>query len=147
MSVIQVLLNHVVPGEFTAAAIRELLGTSGGSVVVKTLLQSDVYVTATDSGLRIQSRGLEAPGALVVTEDVNTCVGPVHVVDQVLLPADAAGATISFVNEPAVPPKMESEAAGPEAAGPKGVAEMVCCLLKRLLAQKRDDVLVRISWH
>lgn len=120
------MLNHAVPGDLTAAAITDLLGSSGGSVVVKTLLKSDVFVTTTDSGLSIQSRGLEAPGALVVTEDVITCVGPVHVIDKVLLPADAAGATVTFANEPAGSPKMASDAA----EGPTEVAEKVRCLLQ-----------------
>lgn len=91
----QVLLNHAVPGDLTASAITDMLGTAGGSVVVKTLLESDVFVTTTDSGLSIQSRGLDAPGALVVTPDVITCAGPVHVIDTVLLPAlpDGSGTT------------------------------------------------------
>lgn len=89
----QVLLNHVVPGDLTAAAITTALGEGGGSTEVKTLSGGMLFVTTTDAGLYVQSAGLEAPGALVVTPDVVTCPGPVHVIDTVLLPQFPDGTT------------------------------------------------------
>lgn len=101
-----------------------MLGTAGGSVVVKTLLESDVYVSTTDSGLTIQSRGLEAPGALVVTADVMTCAGPVHVIDTVLLAAlpDGSGTT-KFATESGGEEQQEDPGMDPEnGEGAEGTA-------------------------
>lgn len=82
----QVMMNHLVPGDLTAAAITDKLGAAGGSIIVQTLLDQEVYVTTTESGLTIQSWGLEGPAALVLTADAMSCVGPIHVVDALLLP-------------------------------------------------------------
>lgn len=100
MECVQVLLNHVVAGDFTATAIEALLGEAGGSTIVPTLLGSDLVVSTVDEGLYVQSLGLDAPGALVVTPDILTCVGPVHVINSVLLPADADDMIAIFSDEP-----------------------------------------------
>lgn len=113
MECLQVLLNHVVAGDLTSTAIKAVLGEAGGSTIVPTLLGSDLFVSTVDEGLYVQSRGLEAPGALVVTPDIPTCVGPVHVIDKVLLPADADDMIVMFSGEPA--------------------AEEVCCDVPSLL--------------
>lgn len=97
-----------MPGELTSSAIKAVLGEDGGSTIVPTLLGSDLYVTTVDDGLYVQSRGLAAPGALVVASDTITCVGPVHVIDQVLLPADAKAMTVIFASEPAAAPQAEA---------------------------------------
>eukprot|EP00892_Ulva_mutabilis_P008313 jgi/Ulvmu1/5854/UM025_0116.1 len=81
------LLNHVVSGDLTAAAILQLVNEGGGSAQVVTLSGGPLLFTVTGGALYVQSAGLEAPGALVVTPDVITCAGPAHVVDAVLLPA------------------------------------------------------------
>lgn len=105
-----VLLNHVVPGDLTSTAIKAVLGEAGGSTIVPTLLGSDLFVSTVDEGLYVQSRGLEAPGALVVTPDIPTCVGPVHVIDKVLFPADADDMIVMFSGEPAA--EFETETGG-----------------------------------
>lgn len=92
----QVLLNHIVSQELTAEAIISLLGESGGSVVVPSLLGEDLFVTTDGSGIFVQSRGLEAPGATVTVPDQITCAGPVHVVDAVLLPQMPDGTVVEF---------------------------------------------------
>lgn len=104
----------MVVGNLTAATITEKLGSAGGSIIVKTLLDQEVSVTSTDSGLNIQSRGLEAPGALVLTADVTTCVGPVHVINAVLLPALPDGTFVDFGTE-------EVSEETPEVTGGNGV--------------------------
>lgn len=119
MANMQILLNHVVPGDLTAAAIVEELGSAGGSIVIQTLLDQDVYVTTSESGLSIQSRGLKAPGALVLTPDVTTCVGPVHVIDAVLLPALPDGTFTDFGAED-VPQGTAQVTGEPEIAGDPG---------------------------
>lgn len=100
-AIAQVILNHIVPGALTSTAIKALLGEAGGSTMVQTLLGSDLYVTTVGDGLYVQSRGILAPGALVVVADTPTCVGPVHVIDSVLLPTDLDGMTVIFESEPA----------------------------------------------
>lgn len=94
-----------MPGDLTSAAIKAVLGEDGGSTIVSTLLGSDLYVTTVDDGLYVQSRGLAAPGALVVAADISSCVGPVHVINKVLLPADAEAMTVIFAGEPAAAPQ------------------------------------------
>lgn len=110
-SIAEVILNHVVPGDLTSATIKTMLGEAGGSAIVQTLVGSDLYVTTVDDGLYVQSRGIEAPGALVVVADTVTCVGPVHVIDAVLLPTDLDGMNVVF----------DSEVADDEAIGPSEV--------------------------
>lgn len=107
---LQVLLNHAVPGDLTADNITTMLGAGGGSIVVQSLLKSDLFITTTDDGLTLQSRGLEAPGALVVTRDAMSCLGPVHVIDTVLLPTFADGSLAEF--------DMEEEVEGMDSGEP-----------------------------
>lgn len=104
---LQVVLNHIVPGELTSTAIKAVLGEDGGSTIVLSLLGSYLYVTTVDDGLYVQSRGLAAPGALIVAADVITCVGPVHLIDNVLLPAEPQAMAAIFFDETAVGPQAD----------------------------------------
>ena len=108
MDVLQVILNHVVPGDLTSTAIKALLGEAGGSTIVQTLFGSDLHVTTVGDGLYVQSRGIDEPGALVIAADTVTCVGPVHVIDEVLLPQDLDGMTFIFASEAASGPASDS---------------------------------------
>lgn len=92
----QILLNHIVASELTAEAIITLLGENGGSVTVNTLLGSELFVSTDGIDIFVQSAGLEAPGATVTIPDQITCVGPIHVVDTVLLPAMPDGSVVEF---------------------------------------------------
>lgn len=123
-----VLLNHIVPAELTAAAIIEALGEGGGSIVVQSLLDSDLFVTTVGDDLYLQSRGLDAPGAEVVVTNVETCAGIVHVIDDVLLPAKADGSEVMFdmmpMEAPGPAPSMGSPDMAPEMGPATGPAEV-----------------------
>eukprot|EP00892_Ulva_mutabilis_P008310 jgi/Ulvmu1/5851/UM025_0111.1 len=127
-----VLLNHVVPGDLTAATILEAVGEGGGSTLVKSVGGGELFVSTVGDALYVQSGGLEAPGALVATQDVITCAGPVHVIDAVLLPtlpdgsqADLGGNLVGVppteTRDLALPPadtEAPAEGAGEEEAAP-----------------------------
>lgn len=110
----QVLLNHMVAGELSSAAILEALGDAGGSAIVPTLAGSELLVTTSGGGLFLQSRGLEGPGAEVTAADVSTCAGVVHVIDTVLLPTQVDGTEVPFVTDGMMPAGGPME--GPEMA-------------------------------
>eukprot|EP00892_Ulva_mutabilis_P008312 jgi/Ulvmu1/5853/UM025_0113.1 len=98
-----VLLNHVVVGDLTATAILDAVGKGGGSTTVKTLAGGTLIATTVGDKLFVKSAGIAAPGALVVTADVMTCAGPVHVIDTVLL---ASPAPVKPPPAPVTPPKV-----------------------------------------
>lgn len=105
----QVLLNHVVVGPLTADTIgTAIAGEDDGAVAITTLLGGELLVTASGTDIFVQSEGLESPGASVVIPDVITCVGPVHVIDTVLLAAAPAAPA------PAPIPEMMLPAEAPE---------------------------------
>lgn len=98
------VLNHIISGELSAADITDAVGTGGGSIVVQTFAGSDLQVTTGDGGaVFVQSRGLEAPGALVTATDVPTCGGVVHVIDAVLLPTQLDGSEVAFLTDGMLP--------------------------------------------
>lgn len=132
-----VLLNHVVAQELTSEAIISLLGENGGSVVVTSVLGSELFVSTDGTSIFVQSPGLEAPGATVTIPDQITCAGPVHVIDTVLLPTMPDGTVVAFadatapvaeaplVDEPAPAPDMMPDVAPMDAPAetPLGVAD------------------------
>eukprot|EP00892_Ulva_mutabilis_P001136 jgi/Ulvmu1/11022/UM007_0202.1 len=67
-----------------------------GSISVFSLLGSELFVTTDGTDIFVQSAGIEAPGATVTSPDQTTCVGPVHVIDTVLLPETLDGTVIPF---------------------------------------------------
>jgi uncharacterized surface protein with fasciclin (FAS1) repeats len=69
---IAVLTYHVIPGKVMSGDI------AGKSLEVKTVQGSMVDVNATD--------GVMVDGATVVTADIETSNGVIHVIDQVILP-------------------------------------------------------------
>lgn len=111
----QVLLNHIVDQELTAATITSELGEAGGSIVLQSLLGSDLFVSTDGTAIFVQSPGLEAPGAEVIDPDQITCAGPVHVIDTVLLPAMPDG-TVVELGEATVEPSMVLPVEAPSAA-------------------------------
>lgn len=92
----QVLLNHVVYGDLTLGAIHTAIVEGFGSAELKTLSGGTLFVSTTDGGLHIQSRGINAPGARVITANTITCPGPVHGINTVLLPTFPNGTTVDF---------------------------------------------------
>lgn len=71
----QILLYHVIPGRANAATVRTLEQAT-------TVEGRPVRIRATGGSLRVN-------GATVVTADVEASNGVIHVIDRVLLPADA----------------------------------------------------------
>ena len=115
---LQVLLNHIVAGELSAADIIAAVGEGGGSIIVESLLGSELFVTTVDDDLFVQSRGLMPLGANVAIADVTTCAGVVHVIDQVLLPTFVDGTMTSFEIAPGMAPDQAPVPAEMPSPGP-----------------------------
>lgn len=114
----------MVVGDLTAAAILETVGAAGGSARVMSLGGGELFVSTVGDDLYVQSAGLKAPGALVVTPDIITCSGPDHVINAVLLPTLPDGSMlevgerdIALTPEEAVAPEEEEGGSEETAAG------------------------------
>ena len=84
----RVLTSHVVAGSFDAAAITQLAQDNGGKVQIETLSGAKLTAKLWNGALYVKD---EMGGkASVVTADVGTSNGVVHVVSSVLLPGDAS---------------------------------------------------------
>ena len=114
------LANHVVPSEADSDAIKGAIADSGsGTATFDTLGGGSLEATEDGEDLVVSPAGSDVM-AMVVTPDVETCAGVVHVVDMVLVPAgDAADA-------PAASPEA-AEACTPlgEAATEAGLTALV----------------------
>ena len=80
-----ILLYHVVPGEVLAADVVELTSAT-------TLQGSPVLVTVTEEGVQIN-------GAKVVTTDIQTSNGVIHVIDAVITPPTQSIVDIAVSDE------------------------------------------------
>ena len=87
---LQVLGNHVVGTELDLAAITAAIAAAAPNAAeVETLLGTTLEATMEGEDVMVTSAGTEMT-AKVVTPDVQTCAGVVHVVDMVLVPAPDA---------------------------------------------------------
>lgn len=93
----QVLLSHVVPTPEDAAT---LIGTAPASI--PTLLGANLETSLDGEDLIVTPEGTTI-AAKVITTDVETCAGIVHVVDKVLIPVveNAGAATAPTAAAPA----------------------------------------------
>ena len=106
---VQVLLNHVIPGAFSTVDLRRLVDRSQGAALVQTLGGGDLLITTGPrrNGRRIvqiQSRGLDAPGAVIETAQGTNrvCSGFAHVINRVLAATLANGTETRFRTDPEV---------------------------------------------
>ena len=117
----QILLNHVVLGDLTSAAIAEAIAASSTGTTTVSSLVADLDVTE-DGDIMVTPAG-SSVAATVVVADVETCVGTVHVIDRVLVPSmvvspdttagatDTAVAPLSDLEDTAAP--MSADAFAP----------------------------------
>ena len=101
---VQILLNHVVLGDLTSAAVLEAIEASADGTVTVESLRGELDVTTDGGDITITPAGSSVT-AKVVVADVETCVGTVHVIDMVLVPSvviseDGAAATVAVADAP-----------------------------------------------
>lgn len=82
----QILLNHVVLEDISASAIMEAVEASPTGAVMVPALFGDLEVSMNTTAVTIKPAGTDIVST-VLTADVETCVGTVHVVDRVLVPS------------------------------------------------------------
>ena len=91
-----ILTYHVVPGKVLAETVVTLNGKK-----VKTVNGAEVTISVGADGVKVD-------GASVVTTDIITDNGVIHVIDSVILPAAAPAAPV----KPAFNPKLEPGVSG-----------------------------------
>ncbi len=79
-----VLTYHVLPGKFSAAALRGMIMAGHGRAMIKTVQGEEL--TFSQTGRRLQITDAKGGKSLVTIPDVNQSNGVIHVVDTVLLP-------------------------------------------------------------
>jgi uncharacterized surface protein with fasciclin (FAS1) repeats len=82
----EILLYHVVEGEFMAEDVLGLEGVEEGASVPTLSEGHSLTVTATEDGVTVN-------GANVIQTDVDAANGVIHVIDQVLIPSEDMEAT------------------------------------------------------
>ena len=92
-----ILTYHVVPGKVLAETVVTLDGKK-----VKTVNGAEVSIS-------VSAEGVKVDGAKVVTTDIVTDNGVIHVIDSVILPAPAAPAAPP---KPVFNPKLEAGVSG-----------------------------------
>jgi len=85
-----ILLYHVLDGAFSAEDVIDL--TSDGSVSVETLSGEEVTLSVSDGNVFVN-------GVQVITADIETSNGVIHVIEEVLLPEEDEDALIEFTLE------------------------------------------------
>jgi uncharacterized surface protein with fasciclin (FAS1) repeats len=83
-TLVAVLTYHVVPGKYSAAALRAAVTKGHGKAVLKTVLGEDL--TVTEQGRKLEIVDAKGDKSTVTIADVNQSNGIIHVVDTVLLP-------------------------------------------------------------
>ena len=104
----QLLVNHVAEGHYPSATVLaalegENLESPGASVT--TLLDETLTVRQDGmcpAGIYVNAAGQEVPGAKVITADIETCAGVIHIIDKVLV-AGGAGTQPSDVTRQMIP--------------------------------------------
>lgn len=87
---LQVLFNHVVASYLpSTAVVAALKAASPAPVELESLLGAALEVTTDSESIFVTPAGTDVM-AKVVTVDVETCAGVVHVIDKVLVPAPLA---------------------------------------------------------
>ena len=81
---VKILTYHVVPGQFSAAAILQLISHGGGSATLTTLEGSTLTATLQDGKVVVTDES--GGSATVVTADLMQSNGIIHVTDGVFLP-------------------------------------------------------------
>jgi len=81
---VKVLTAHVVPGNISAADLRENIRANGGSYAMTTA--SGDTLTARAAGFAIQITDESGGTAFITQPDVNQSNGVIHVVNRVLVP-------------------------------------------------------------
>ena len=80
-------MNHVVPTELMEAdIIKAITATAPKPAMVSSLIRTKLEVIAEGEDLFITPLGTDIMSQVVIT-DVKTCVGTMHVIDAVLVPA------------------------------------------------------------
>lgn len=84
---LQVLSNHVVGSELSAAAVTEAIEASAPNPAeVTTLSNNTLEASLLTEDILVGVQGTEI-SAMVMVTDVFTCAGVVHVIDEVLVPS------------------------------------------------------------
>ena len=81
---VKILTYHVVPGQFTAAAILQLINQGGGSATLTTLEGSTLTATLQDGKVVVTDES--GGSATVITADLVQSNGVIHVTDGVFFP-------------------------------------------------------------
>jgi uncharacterized surface protein with fasciclin (FAS1) repeats len=81
---VKILTYHVVPGQFTAAAILQLINQGGGSATLTTLEGSTLTATLQDGKVIVTDES--GGSATVIAADLMQSNGVIHVTDGVFLP-------------------------------------------------------------
>jgi len=81
----KVLTYHVVPGRFTAAALRKAINAGGGQATLKTVEGETLVVTGSGDALMVTDQ--KGNIAHITILDVTQSNGVILVIDKVLLPA------------------------------------------------------------
>lgn len=98
--VVAVLGNHIVGKELDSAAITAAIADAAPNAAeVETLLGTTLEATLEGEDVMVSPAGTEIV-AKVVTVDVQTCAGVVHVVDMVLVPAADAPLGLAPISAP-----------------------------------------------
>lgn len=122
----QVLMNHVVAGDLSAASVTEAISTADPDPAeLETLLGAMLEASLVDGGVVVTPAGTETMAEVTET-DVATCAGTVHVVDTVLVPAEAgmpSSSPISVADAPTSTGMAPAPAVG-AAAAPAGDVAM-----------------------
>lgn len=102
---LQILAGHVVSGKLTSGALLHDTVAAGAAGVSKTTLGgSSLVFTSANGTLYVALKGSTVGAAIVVTPDIVTCAGIVHIINKVLLPDPVAPAAATPAPAPAPAP-------------------------------------------
>lgn len=79
-----VLTYHVLPGKYSATALRAKIKAGHGRAMIKSVQGEEL--TFTEMGRRLQITDAKGGKSLITIVDVNQSNGVIHVVDAVLIP-------------------------------------------------------------
>lgn len=142
--VLGVLSNHVVPSKLDAAAVTAAIeDASPNPAEVTTLGGTTLEATSDGEGIIVVPKNTEIM-AMVVTVDVETCAGVVHVIDKVLVPtatSEAKEADEETGAEPAAATCAEAVGASivNQCHGPAAAQKLPCCSQMAQCVLKSDN--------
>ncbi|NJR43582.1 MAG: hypothetical protein HC767_13950 [Akkermansiaceae bacterium] len=130
------ILNHVVPGDLPAAAmVAAIESAAPAPAQLTTLLGLDLEATIVKGSVLLKPDNSDIL-AKVVTTDVVTCAGTVHVVERVLVPGEIAKDSITPAAEPSTPSaavQQRPTSAAYSVTGVSGMLVVVAVALHMLL--------------